>query len=404
MLINWLTTSPVQDGKPRRSSNSPGLDGISAILTLYQEAVRSLLSQSDYPGVSAEELELFKNQFRTSAFTCRLNSCPRATLGFESEKLRLEHEMAHARRFRCTFPGCKYPPFVSAQSLTNHLNKYHNPNPPRKSIRQVGHIPMTRSGDAAPASVAMEGSSAVQNGRPSAAPPPLASLIRPEQVKKLPHLGLETKARQEVGIQKLWDIINTRPANSPEQQQAYSRLGQISATLMNGMKQWAAQKNQAKQQNSTSTTLHNSSNAIAFEQLNPAIQARVNATQFIYPPNMTEGQPNAENWLREAKSRFGHAIQRSEEAKQRKIDLQRNLAARQQAGVVTPEVMDLVNTRIQQCQKAIAEADNFIIKFREQQQSFRQKALQRFGNQGQPGLGEINDQPMLANVPGNQPS
>src|SRR5579871_3454359 len=28
--------------------------------------------------------------------------------------------------FRCTFPGCKYPPFVSAQSLTNHLNKYHN--------------------------------------------------------------------------------------------------------------------------------------------------------------------------------------------------------------------------------------------------------------------------------------
>ena len=149
MLINWLTTSPVQDGKPRRSSNSPGLDGISAMLTLYQEAVRSLLSQSDYPGVSAEELELFKNQFRTSAFTCRLNSCPRATLGFESEKLRLEHEMAHVRRFRCTFPGCKYPPFVSAQSLTNHSNKYHNPNPPRKSIRRVGHIPMTRSGNAA---------------------------------------------------------------------------------------------------------------------------------------------------------------------------------------------------------------------------------------------------------------
>ena len=119
------------------------------MLTLYQEAVRSLLSQSDYPGVSAEELELFKNQFRTSAFTCRLNSCPRATLGFESEKLRLEHEMAHVRRFRCTFPGCKYPPFVSTQSLTNHLNKYHNPNPPRKSIRHVGHIPVARSGNAA---------------------------------------------------------------------------------------------------------------------------------------------------------------------------------------------------------------------------------------------------------------
>jgi hypothetical protein len=148
MLINWLTTSLVQDGNPRRPSNWPGLDGISAMLTSYQAAVRSLLNQGDFPGVSAEELELFKSQFRTSVFTCRLNSCPRATLGFESEKLRLEHEMAHVR-FRCTFPGCKYPLFVSAQSLRNHLNKYHNPNPPRKSIRQVGHISTTRSGNAA---------------------------------------------------------------------------------------------------------------------------------------------------------------------------------------------------------------------------------------------------------------
>ena len=100
MLINWLTISPVQDGNLQHPSISPGLDGISAMLASYQEIVRSLLSQSDYPGVSSEELELFKSQFRTSAFTCRLNSCPRATLGFESEELRLEHEMAHMRRFR----------------------------------------------------------------------------------------------------------------------------------------------------------------------------------------------------------------------------------------------------------------------------------------------------------------
>jgi hypothetical protein len=378
------------------------------MLTSYQEAVRSLLSQSDYPGVSAEELELFKNQFRTSAFTCRLNSCPRATLGFESEKLRLEHEMAHVRRFRCTFPGCKYPPFVSAQSLTNHLNKYHNPNPPRKLIRQVGHIPTTRSGNAAPTNVAMEGSGAVQNGQPLAAPLQPASLIRPEQVKKLPFLDQEAKARHEVGIQKLWDIINTRPANSPERQQAYERLVRLSAILMTGMKQWNAKAaQQAGQQNSTSTTSHGSSNATTFEQLNPVIQARVNATQFIYPPKMTEGQANAENWLREAKSRVGQALQRSELAKQGKAELQRNLAARQQAGAATPEEINMFNTKIQKCQKAITESDNFMVKFREQQQSFRQQAQQaqqRFSNQGQPGLEDNHDQPMLANVPGNQPS
>jgi transcription initiation factor TFIID subunit 12 len=221
-------------------------------------------------------------------------------------------------------------------------------------------------------------------------------------VKKLPHLDQETKARQEVGIQKYWDIINTRPANSPEQQLAYSRLGQLSATLMNGMRQWNAKKQQhAAQQNSTSTTSHGNSNATTFEQLNPTIQARVNATQFIYPPAMTEGQPNAENWLRESKTRFGRALQREEVAKQRRADLQRTLAARQRAGAVTPEDMNMFNTKIQQCQKAIAESDNFMILFREQQQSFRQQAQQRFTAQRQPGLEDNHDQPMLANLPGN---
>jgi transcription initiation factor TFIID subunit 12 len=255
----------------------------------------------------------------------------------------------------------------------------------------------------------MEGSGAVQNGQSSAAPPQQASLIRPEQVKKLPHLNEETKARQEVGIQKLWDIINARPANSPEQQNAYARLSQISATLMHGMRQYQSRMKQqaaaqAGQQTGTTTTSHSNSNPTTFEQLDPAIKTRVNATQFIFPPAMTEGQPNADSWLREAKARFGQALQRSEMAKQRKLDLQRNLQARQQAGVVTPEEMNAFSTKIQQCQKAIAESDNFMIKFREQQQSFRQQAQQRFANQGQPGLADNNDQPMLANVPGNQPS
>ena len=253
----------------------------------------------------------------------------------------------------------------------------------------------------------MEGSGAVPNGQPSAAPPQQASLIRPEQVKKLPHLNEENKARQEVGIQRLWDIINSRPANSPEQQQAYSRLSQISTTLMNGMRQYQQNKRQqaaTQQQNGTSTTSHGTSTTTTFEQLNPAVQARVNATQFIFPPAMTEGQSNADNWLREAKARFGQALQRSEMAKNRKQDLQRNLQARQQAGVMTPEEMNMFTTKIQQCQKAIAESDNFMVKFKEQQQSFRQQAQQRFANQGQPGLGETNDQPMLSNMPGNQPS
>lgn len=108
------------------------------MLKLYQETVRWLLNQSDFPGVSAEELELFKSQFRASAFTCPLKSCPRATLGFETEKSLFEHKTAHLRRFRCTVPDCKFPPFASTQALKSHANKYHNPNPPPKSIRSIG--------------------------------------------------------------------------------------------------------------------------------------------------------------------------------------------------------------------------------------------------------------------------
>jgi hypothetical protein len=42
-----------------------------------------------------------------------------------------------------------------------------------------------------------------------------------------------------------------------------------------------------------------------------------------------------------------------------------------------------------------------MIKFREQQQSFRQQAQQLFTAQRQPGLEDNHDQPMLANFPGN---
>lgn len=104
---------------------------------MYQETVKSILDKSDHPGISAEELELFKSQFRASAFTCRLKSCPRATLGFETIESRLEHESTHVRKIRCTFPHCNFPPFVSPQSLKIHVKKYHSRNLAPKSIKDI---------------------------------------------------------------------------------------------------------------------------------------------------------------------------------------------------------------------------------------------------------------------------
>lgn len=108
------------------------------MLESYQRAVEYLLGQDSCPGASAEELALFKSQFSTSAYTCRLRSCPRATIGFEAENLRREHETVHAGGFRCTLSDCQYPPFQSSQKLKSHIDRCHSLAPARRSIRSVG--------------------------------------------------------------------------------------------------------------------------------------------------------------------------------------------------------------------------------------------------------------------------
>lgn len=124
------------------SSDCSPQGGISTMLASYEESVKFLLSQNDYPGVSAEEFGSFKSQFRGSIYTCRLASCPRAALGFESDSLRLDHEKTHLPRPQCSFPKCQYPPFVSAQALKTHVKKHHSLQTARTSIRQVSRNPI----------------------------------------------------------------------------------------------------------------------------------------------------------------------------------------------------------------------------------------------------------------------
>ncbi|KAK5987283.1 Vegetative incompatibility HET-E-1-like protein [Cladobotryum mycophilum] len=61
----------------------------------YQCTIKKLLRKSSYSGVSLQTVERFKQDFRTSAFTCRLRSCVHATLGFDDDESRLAHETNH---------------------------------------------------------------------------------------------------------------------------------------------------------------------------------------------------------------------------------------------------------------------------------------------------------------------
>ncbi|OPB39620.1 hypothetical protein A0O28_0053260 [Trichoderma guizhouense] len=95
------------------------------LLASYQASIRSLLMIPSFPGITFEELEKFKRNFRTAAFTCRVRNCPRATTGFTDEKKLSEHERTHTQRIMCTVPDCQYPPLTSSRALNVHMSKCH---------------------------------------------------------------------------------------------------------------------------------------------------------------------------------------------------------------------------------------------------------------------------------------
>ncbi|KAL7936950.1 hypothetical protein V8C35DRAFT_320598 [Trichoderma chlorosporum] len=112
--------------------------GIIALKKRYQVFIQKLLNYSSYDGITFQELEQFKQNFRTSAFTCRLWSCPHAAHGFSSIDCLIRHETDHLKHV-CLFPGCQYPVFASARMLKNHVAKHHTSSDPaivRNSIRK----------------------------------------------------------------------------------------------------------------------------------------------------------------------------------------------------------------------------------------------------------------------------
>ena len=112
-----------------RSSNPAATSmpvlGFKSALGNFQKTIRLLLTAHDVAGVSFEDLQHFRNAFRTSAYTCSLKACPRVGLGFESEKLLRDHEQSHRIQWPCDLPSCQYPPLQSARALKNHKSKCH---------------------------------------------------------------------------------------------------------------------------------------------------------------------------------------------------------------------------------------------------------------------------------------
>lgn len=103
----------------------------------YQAIVRDLLSEQYFAGISLEKLANFRDTHKGFAYTCRLGGCRRQAAGFETEKLRNQHEDAHRSFLKCEATGCQYPPFSSARTLQRHVRNIHAAKRQYRPIRSV---------------------------------------------------------------------------------------------------------------------------------------------------------------------------------------------------------------------------------------------------------------------------
>ena len=254
----------------------------------------------------------------------------------------------------------------------------------------------------------MDGGGPQQRGAQGGAPHQQASLIRPEQVARLPQLNEQQKQQYTAGVRKFWEILNGSQQGDQRYNEAYQRLVQTSQTLMQGMKnfQMQAKQRQAQQQQAQAAqqaqqqaqqaqaasrqggAQPGQNNGVAFTALSDDIQAKVNARPFILPPQMSQGSKQAEDWLREAKARYGQALQRMSVARSKKAEFERQYQMRTSSGnPLNTQEHENYTAKVNQCNKAIAESSNFMEKFTAQQNEFRSQQPQNMF-QAQQGAGD----------------
>lgn len=251
-----------------------------------------------------------------------------------------------------------------------------------------------------------QGQPGQQQQQPIVQPQQHSNLIRTDQVQKLPHLNDQQKAQHTQLVRNLWEALNTRDPQSHEYQTAHVKLSQLSQNLMKGMRMFqqnrqqalqqhqaqaaaAAQQQQGQPQQGQPVQRTQSNNPQNLAQLLPQIQAKVSALNFYLPPNVTQEQ--VQNWIPEARLRYGIALQKQEVGRARIADLRQQFAQRQSQGNMTQEEMQEFKNRQLAAEKLFREGSDFLTKFKEQQESF--KAQSQSGQQMSQQQGQIASAP-----------
>lgn len=226
-------------------------------------------------------------------------------------------------------------------------------------------------------------------GRPpnQQAPPNQQSLIRVDQVRKLPNLTEDQKRNYTNQVASLWQTLNSRPQNSPDYEKAHAKLSQFSRLLMNQVSQWKARQAQgaasAMQQN-TAPPQAAARPTETLEQLPPIVQQRVRSFNFTFPPTVAPGTPQGDEWLKEAKMRFGQALNRADVARNKLAEYQRMMQQRNAAGKpFNEQEQQTFDQKVGTFNKMIAESTNFVHRFQEQQAEFKSQLAAKGSLPGQ---------------------
>ena len=188
----------------------------------------------------------------------------------------------------------------------------------------------------------------MSNGNPAAGQnmPNVNSLIKPEQVMKLPYFPEGQKQKYFQGITKLWEAINSQPQQSPGYQHAYQKLVEVSMNIkksidkakleaaappqQNGGRPPNQQGPQGNQPPTQAATLQQGP-----EQYSQRVMQKVNALTILVPPHLVaqhgqEGKPVYVNEMRRKYAKALHTFDQAEgKIKQmEEMQKQRNSAGR----------------------------------------------------------------------------
>ena len=229
--------------------------------------------------------------------------------------------------------------------------------------------------------------------------PPLSSLVKPEQVSKLTHWEDQMKDTYAKGITGLYQTIQNNPPESTEYRSAYRKLIDVSTNIRNSIRKHQAEQQHAAQQSGVRPmnqgqqdprpqASHPVSQPQAVENFSQKVINMVKSLNFFVPPNIAQqGDEVSQTWLRDAKQKYAHHLQKHETGQARLQELGQVAETRRREGkTFTQEEAQTLTARKQQILQSIEEAKNYISRFKNIQDNLRAAAA---GNPNASANGDV---------------